>query len=94
MEYANREKELYNLECDPYELKSYFPEAGDALKERLRGLISLTSCEGERLSAEGQWRLLSTALLGDNKLRHEPLITRSGYTYVVLRLAAEQNYQL
>jgi len=53
--YANGEKELYNLDRDPYELKSFYPEADDALKDRLRGrLSSLASCAGsECLAAEG-----------------------------------------
>jgi N-acetylglucosamine-6-sulfatase len=54
--YADGEKELYDLDRDPYELDSYYPEAGDALKERLRGRLSfLGRCSGEEcLSAEGQ----------------------------------------
>ena len=54
--YANGEKELYNLNRDPYQLDSYYLEAGDALKERLRGrLSSLARCTGEECrSAEGQ----------------------------------------
>ena len=53
--YANGEKELYNLDRDPYELRSFYPEAGDALKDRLRGrLSSLAGCAGPGcLSAEG-----------------------------------------
>jgi len=55
VKYANGEKELYNLDRDPYELKSFYPEAGDTLKDRLRGLLSsLASCAGsECLAAEG-----------------------------------------
>jgi N-acetylglucosamine-6-sulfatase len=54
--YADTEKELYNLHRDPYELDSYYPEAGDALRDRLRGrLSSLARCTGvECRSAEGQ----------------------------------------
>jgi N-acetylglucosamine-6-sulfatase len=54
--YANGEKELYNLRRDPYQLRSYYPTAGDALKERLgRRLSALDSCAGVGcLSAEGQ----------------------------------------
>ena len=45
--YANGEKELYNLERDPYQLSSYYPGASDALKDRLRGrLSSLAGCAG------------------------------------------------
>lgn len=53
--YANRERELYNLERDPYELASFYPGAGDVLKERLRRrLASLAGCGGARCrSAEG-----------------------------------------
>ena len=53
--YANGEKELYNLERDPYELRSFYPGAGEALKDRLRGrLSSLVRCEGAGCrSAEG-----------------------------------------
>ena|SRR5215211_2055028 len=56
VKYANGEKELYNPDRDPYELESFYPEAGDALKDRLRGRLSfLASCEGpECLSEEGQ----------------------------------------
>ncbi len=55
VEYANGEKELYNLDHDPYELRSYYPGAGDALKNRLRGrLSSLAGCAGVGCrSAEG-----------------------------------------
>jgi N-acetylglucosamine-6-sulfatase len=55
VKYGNGEKELYNLDRDPYELRSSYPEAGDALKDRLRGrLSSLAGCAGsECLSAEG-----------------------------------------
>ena len=54
--YTNGEKELYNLGRDPYELRGYYPEAGDALKGRLRGrLSSLATCAGSQcLSAEEQ----------------------------------------
>jgi len=54
--YANGEKELYNLERDPFELASYYPSAGDALKDRLQGrLSSLARCSGsECRTAEGQ----------------------------------------
>ena len=54
--YANGEKELYNLARDPFELRSFYPEAGDALKDSLRRRLSaLDSCAGaECLSAEGQ----------------------------------------
>ena len=54
--YADGETELYNLDRDPYELESYYPEAGNALKDRLQGrLSSLVSCAGpECRSAEGQ----------------------------------------
>lgn len=53
--YANGEKELYNLERDPYQLNSYYPRAGDALKDRLQGrLSSLAGCVGAGCrSAEG-----------------------------------------
>ncbi|MGI8860965.1 MAG: sulfatase-like hydrolase/transferase, partial [Rubrobacteraceae bacterium] len=55
VEYANGEKELYNLQRDPYELRSYYPDAGDALKNRLQGrLSSLAGCAGAGCrSAEG-----------------------------------------
>ena len=54
--YANGEKELYNLERDPYDLRSYYPGAGNALKDRLRGrLSSLAGCAGAGCrTAEGQ----------------------------------------
>jgi len=54
--YANGEKELYNLNRDPHQLRSYYPEADEALKDRLRGrLSSLASCAGAGCrSAEGQ----------------------------------------
>lgn len=53
--YANGEKELYNLERDPYELRNYYPDAREALKDRLRGrLASLADCAGAGCrSAEG-----------------------------------------
>ncbi len=53
--YANGEKELYDLDRDPYELRSYYPGAGEALKDRLRGrLSSLAGCAGAGCrSAEG-----------------------------------------
>ena len=53
--YGNGEKELYNLERDPYELRSYDEGADPALKERLgRQLSSLASCAGAGCrSAEG-----------------------------------------
>ena len=53
--YANRERELSDLERDPYELRSFYPRAGDALKDRLRGrLSSLVRCAGAGCrSAEG-----------------------------------------
>jgi hypothetical protein len=56
--YANGEKELYDLRRDPYELNSYYPRAGDALKNRLRGrLSSLAFCTGAQCrSAEGPQR--------------------------------------
>ena len=46
---ANGEKELYDLDRDPYELRRSYHEAGDALKDRLRGRFS--SCAG--VPAEG-----------------------------------------
>jgi N-acetylglucosamine-6-sulfatase len=54
--YANGEKELYDLARDPYELRSFYPEANDALRDRLRGrLSSLARCAGAGCrSAEGQ----------------------------------------
>jgi hypothetical protein len=33
---ANGEKELYDLDRDPYELRTCYPGADDALKDRLR----------------------------------------------------------
>jgi arylsulfatase A-like enzyme len=53
--YANGEKELYDLQRDPYQLRSYYPGAGEALKDRLRGRLSaLAGCAGARCrSAEG-----------------------------------------
>jgi hypothetical protein len=52
---ANGRKELCNLERGPFELTSFYPAAGDALKDRLQGrLSSLAGCAGsECLSAEG-----------------------------------------
>lgn len=54
--YADGQKELYYLDRDPYELNSFYPEAGNALKDRLRRrLSSLARCAGaECRSAEGQ----------------------------------------
>ena len=54
--YGNGEKELYNLDRDPYQLRSYDEGADPALKERLgRRLSALDSCAGTGcLSAEGQ----------------------------------------
>jgi N-acetylglucosamine-6-sulfatase len=46
---ANGEKELYDLDRDPYEVRGCYSEAGDALKDRLRGRFS--SCAG--VPAEG-----------------------------------------
>ncbi len=55
VDYTDGEKELYNLQRDPYELNSYYPKAGDALKNRLQGrLSSLAGCVGAGCrSAEG-----------------------------------------
>ena len=45
--YFNGEKELYNLQRDPYELRSYDEGADPALKERLgRRISALDSCKG------------------------------------------------
>ncbi len=54
--YANGERELYNLDRDPYQLRSYDEGANPTLKERLeRRLSALDSCAGTGCrSAEGQ----------------------------------------
>lgn len=54
--YADGEKELYNLDRDRYELGSFYPEARNALKDRLRRrLSSLARCAGAKCrSEEGQ----------------------------------------
>ncbi len=53
--YANGEKELYNLDRDPYQLRSYDEGADPALKQRLgQRLSALESCaEAGCRSAEG-----------------------------------------
>jgi hypothetical protein len=37
---ANGEKELYDLDREPYKLRTCYPEAGDAVKDWLRGRLS------------------------------------------------------
>lgn len=48
VEYESGERELYNLETDPYQLRNAYPETDSALKEKLAvQLQALRSCEGQ-----------------------------------------------
>jgi N-acetylglucosamine-6-sulfatase len=46
VEYESSEKELYDLEADPYQLQNVYPDADPALKQELADrLDALRSCE-------------------------------------------------
>ena len=50
--YADGEKEFYDSERDSHQLASSYPEAGDALEDRLLGwLSSLASCAEAQCSS-------------------------------------------